>query len=204
MSLTDINQQIDKFILDNVKETEIMKCIQYAMAGGKKIRSIIYLTVLDNLLQSSPTVSSPSTSNDIKKILRSGFLYPELIHSASLILDDMPHMDDDSLRRNGPSVHIKFGKGCAQLSAFIMIQLAQQHLAQIVIDLHQLGYTTLEQYAKLQLFLHQTKCDFLGEDGLAGGQFMDLFGMDGGGLERYLKMAGLKTSRLFEDRKSVV
>src|ERR687890_396952 len=48
----------------------------------------------------------------------------ELVHAASLILDDLPSMDDAPLRRGRPSNHREFGEAIAILAAFALLNLA--------------------------------------------------------------------------------
>jgi len=52
----------------------------------------------------------------------------ELIHSASLIVDDLPCMDDDAMRRGRPSAHIEFGEATAILAAHSLVALAARHI----------------------------------------------------------------------------
>jgi geranylgeranyl pyrophosphate synthase len=53
----------------------------------------------------------------------------ECIHASSLILDDLPSMDDAPLRRGRPSAHIAHGEAVAVLAAFGLLNLAYGHLA---------------------------------------------------------------------------
>jgi geranylgeranyl pyrophosphate synthase len=191
---TFIERSVEVFLSNHVSDAEIRECLLYASVGGKKIRSHIYLEILEQLL-----VRRNGIGERVSDLMRSGFLYIELVHSASLILDDMPHMDNDQTRRGRPSVHVKYGKAKSQLSAFVLIQLAHQQLATVLTQLYgQEHHLTAEQYAQTQVFLEQQRCDFLGERGLAGGQYLDLFRMKSGRLEDYLLMIEYKTARLFE------
>ncbi len=52
----------------------------------------------------------------------------ELVHAASLILDDLPCMDDAMLRRGEPTIHRRFGEATAILAAFALLARAQGHL----------------------------------------------------------------------------
>ena len=52
----------------------------------------------------------------------------ECIHAASLILDDLPSMDDAPLRRGRPSAHVAHGEAVAILAAFGLLNLAYGHL----------------------------------------------------------------------------
>ena len=48
----------------------------------------------------------------------------ELVHASSLILDDLPSMDDAALRRGRPANHLEFGEAIAILAAFGLLNLA--------------------------------------------------------------------------------
>jgi len=189
-----IDVTMQQFLNDSVKSEEIGECLAYATRGGKRIRSLIYLHLVEQILSSVGT----TPTDLVRACLNDCFLYVELIHSASLVLDDMPHMDNDDLRRGEPSTHAKFGMAKAQLCSFIAIQLAHQQLSGCIIKLYREGYYDQKQFADLQLFLHDHQFEYLGERGLAGGQLLDLYSGSGPSLERYLDMIEMKTSRLFE------
>ena len=53
----------------------------------------------------------------------------ELVHAASLILDDLPCMDDAPLRRGQPANHVRFGEATAILASFGLLNLAFATLA---------------------------------------------------------------------------
>ena len=87
----------------------------------------------------------------------------EMIHSASLILDDLPCMDDDRERRNRPSTHAKFGESLTILTA---VSLLTQ------------SYCMIASHEKLpgdvRLNLIKLLCDTVGPQGLSLGQYIDL------------------------------
>ncbi|HET7619123.1 MAG TPA: polyprenyl synthetase family protein [Vicinamibacterales bacterium] len=89
----------------------------------------------------------------------------ELVHAASLILDDLPAMDDAPLRRGRPSNHREFGEAVAILAAFGLLNLAYGSLAR--------GYD-----AGLSSRLTDLLSDSIGPDGLIGGQALDLLATD--------------------------
>lgn len=85
----------------------------------------------------------------------------ELVHAASLILDDLPSMDDAPLRRGRPANHREFGEAVAILAAFALLNLAFGTIART--------YDPAAA-AKLAAILS----DAVGLDGLVGGQAADL------------------------------
>ena len=98
-----LNEYIDNRFLNE----KMKKMIIYSVNGGKKLRPIIIISILKIIFK--------NTTNDIiinKSIYDSLFIciiFVELLHSASLILDDLPCMDNDNLRRGNPTFHVKYG-----------------------------------------------------------------------------------------------
>ncbi len=87
----------------------------------------------------------------------------EMIHAASLIVDDLPCMDDARLRRNGLATHIVFGEGVGILASITLVNEAFRALAKMErVDL-QKRMSAAEKLA-----------DSIGVNGLAGGQERDL------------------------------
>jgi geranylgeranyl diphosphate synthase type II len=90
----------------------------------------------------------------------------ELVHACSLVLDDLPSMDDAELRRGRPTVHRAFGEEVAILAAFALLARAFQLVADAA---QRLG---MRRYASEDLVHHLA--DAIGTGGLVGGQALDL------------------------------
>jgi len=86
-------------------------------AGGKRFRPAL-------LLATGRTFGA-----DLEDLLRTACAL-ELIHTYSLIHDDLPSMDDDELRRGRPTCHIKFGEATAILAGDALQALAFQTIAE--------------------------------------------------------------------------
>ena len=89
----------------------------------------------------------------------------ELLHCASLIVDDLPCMDDEQVRRDRPTVHVRFGEATAILAAFGLVALA----ARSVIEL---DGTRAERASFVEFQTHLLKVLDVG--GLIAGQSLDL------------------------------
>ncbi len=87
----------------------------------------------------------------------------EMVHAASLVLDDLPCMDDAATRRGQPSVHVRFGEDVAILAAVALLNLAYGLLAR-----------SGEMSAQVRLEMIQALSDAVGLDGLVAGQELDL------------------------------
>lgn len=112
----------------------------------------------------------------------------EMIHAASLILDDLPAMDDAKVRRGRPACHVAFGDATAILAAVALMSAAYAVVA------HDSG---LQPAAKVSLIDVLSRA--IGPEGMTGGQDDDLNTeqsvADVHGLER---MYAAKTGALFE------
>ena len=109
----------------------------------------------------------------------------ELVHAASLILDDLPAMDDAALRRGRPANHLEFGEAIAILAAFGLLNLAYGTLAR-------------SYEPALSARLVALLADAVGTDGLIGGQAADLLATE---QADRLRAAGADPSR--QDRRAL-
>jgi geranylgeranyl diphosphate synthase type II len=109
----------------------------------------------------------------------------ELIHTYSLIHDDLPAMDDDDLRRGRPTCHVKYGEDVAILAGDGLYAEAFRHVLS-----HQPGEPAHVLAAVAEL------AAATGVNGMVGGQYIDVRGLveDGGASLR--RLHELKTGRL--------
>jgi len=112
----------------------------------------------------------------------------EMVHAASLILDDLPCMDDADLRRNQPTTHIAFDESTAILSATALLNRAfgvLSRLDQVTPD-RRIEMVDLLSYA-------------VGSKGLIAGQMADLANTDQGtSIAEIERLNTLKTGALFD------
>ena len=80
-------------------------------AGGKRLRPILTLAAADTIARAAG--SSPDVAADVALPVACAI---ELIHTYSLIHDDLPAMDNDTLRRGRPTLHVVYGDGVAILA----------------------------------------------------------------------------------------
>lgn len=110
----------------------------------------------------------------------------ELVHTASLLLDDLPCMDDALTRRGKPAVHIRFGEDVAVLAAIALLGDAFGLAASVP------GLTG-EQRSALTLSLSQS----VGLRGLVAGQYSDLRNVGQTSADGVVKLNDQKTGSLF-------
>ena len=112
----------------------------------------------------------------------------EMVHTASLILDDLPCMDDAPLRRNRASAHVAFDESTAILSAVELLSRAFGVIARA-------DDISPDVRATLSSMLART----VGANGLIAGQLADLSNTDSGaGVEDVERLNQLKTGALFD------
>jgi len=142
------------------------------LAGGKRIRPVLALATASALGR------EPGTVLPLAAAL-------ELIHTYSLIHDDLPAMDDDDLRRGRPTCHVKYGEAVAILAGDGLYAEAFRHL------LH-------EQEAEPKQLLEAAAelAAATGVNGMVGGQYIDVRGLVPGGEVTLRRLHELKTGRL--------
>jgi geranylgeranyl diphosphate synthase, type II len=142
------------------------------LAGGKRIRPVLALAT-------AHAVGMPTEA----VLPLAGAL--ELIHTYSLIHDDLPAMDDDSLRRGRPTCHVVYGEATAILAGDALYAEAVHLLAT-----HQAG----EPARVLACLAELTAAS--GVQGMVGGQFIDVAGEVQEDAAALRRLHELKTGRL--------
>ena len=171
----DTNSYLKKY-LKKQEYSGLLKPMGYGLfSGGKKIRSKILIDC-GKLLNVKYT-----------KLIIIGAAV-ECIHAYSLIHDDLPCMDNDSIRRGKPSTHIKFGESTAVLAGNSLLTLAFEILSDKNLNLN--------DKTKNNLIKKLSKS--AGHTGIAGGQLLDLnFEKKKIPLKKILDMQLKKTGKLF-------
>ena len=142
------------------------------LAGGKRIRPVLALAT------AAATGRDPATVLPLAAAL-------ELIHTYSLIHDDLPAMDDDDLRRGRPTCHVRFGEDVAILAGDGLYAEAFR------LVLHrQEGEPAGVLAATAEL------ADATGVNGMVGGQYIDVKGLADTGAASLRHLHELKTGRL--------
>lgn len=117
-----INSELDNIFKNFSTSSLIVKAMKYSlMAGGKRIRPILCLAATE------------ATGGKLESSLPAACAL-EMIHTYSLIHDDLPAMDNDELRRGKPTCHIAFNEATAILAGDALLTLAFQILSTPVIE----------------------------------------------------------------------
>jgi geranylgeranyl diphosphate synthase type II len=121
-------------------------------AGGKRLRPILCLTAAETIGGESQPALAPACAL-------------EMIHTYSLIHDDLPALDDDALRRGVPTCHVVFGEAIAILAGDALLTHGLGTLAR---------YPEEEIYTEPKIKAVTTVVDAIGTTGMIGGQVADL------------------------------
>ena len=150
-----IDQELDLYLpMEDADPSIIHKAMHYSVfSGGKRIRPILTLATAELL------------GMDIKNALHTACGI-ELIHTFSLIHDDLPCMDDDDFRRGKPSCHKVYGEAIALLAGDALLIHAYKMI---------LKNTEIKKIKKntiLNLFDEMTRC--VDTENMLGGQVKDI------------------------------
>ncbi len=144
------------------------------LAGGKRIRPVLALATAEAIGRDPETVLPLAAAI-------------ELIHTYSLIHDDLPAMDDDELRRGRPTCHVAFGEDVAILAGDGLYAEAFAHLLA-----RQPGEprSVIDAAAELAAAT--------GVQGMVGGQYLDVAATAAAGPAGLRQLHALKTGRLIK------
>ncbi|PAE90358.1 polyprenyl synthetase family protein [Shouchella clausii] len=155
--LEEARQLVDKKLPEYVRELEAEHRLKEAMlysleAGGKRVRPVLLLAVLEAYNQ--PILHGLDTACAI-----------EMVHTYSLVHDDLPAMDDDDLRRGQPTNHKVFGEATAILAGDALLTQSFALIAN--------ADTPLSAKTKVSIIAALSKA--AGASGMVGGQLADMF-----------------------------
>ncbi len=121
----------------------------------------------------------------------------EYFHTASLIADDLPCMDDDEERRNKPTLHKVYGESIALLATYALISAGYGCLAKNAHSLKQSAHPLAHRSDLLCVLALENAVYNTGIEGATGGQFLDLLPPDQS-LSTVKEVLNKKTVTLFE------
>ncbi len=121
----------------------------------------------------------------------------EFFHTASLVADDLPAMDDEEVRRWRPSLHKIYGEAAALLVTYALIAEGYSCLSKNAQHLYLRGQFTKARADRVCVMALDNVCANTGLFGATGGQWLDLFPPDAS-LETIREVFLRKTVALFE------
>ncbi len=174
----NLREQVDAYLAtiaftSDAGLTGLEEAMRYSLlAPGKRIRPVLALATA-GALRVDPSAVLPLAAA------------LELIHTYSLIHDDLPAMDDDALRRGRPTCHVAYGENVAILAGDALYAEAFRHLLTA-----QAGAPELVLAATAEL------AGATGVEGMVGGQYLDVCGLGAPGPDGLRRLHALKTGRL--------
>ena len=175
----EINYNINQILTSNALSTRIDQAMLYSLsAGGKRIRPILTLAAAE------------ATHGRISDALPVACAI-EMIHTYSLIHDDLPAMDNDTLRRGKPTAHIQYDEATAILAGDALLTLAFEILS----SPENTTGKNLSRHLKIIHMLAQAA----GYQGMIQGQMQDMHAEGSDlDLEAIITLHSLKTGTLIE------
>jgi geranylgeranyl diphosphate synthase type II len=149
-----LEQRIAHWLDGSNAEADLLTAAMRAgtLSAGKRLRPLLLMLVARDLGCVSPALVDVACA-------------VEMVHAASLILDDMPCMDNAMLRRGKPTIHVQFGEDVAILAAIALLSRAFGILS-----------SSQEIPASVRARLVTRLSETIGTQGLVKGQFLDLRG----------------------------
>ncbi len=116
-------REVNAFIESKIKELDypepLKDAIFYSASGGKRLRAVFIMLI------------SELMGGERRRALQSAAAV-ELFHSSLLILDDLPSMDDATMRRGRRALHLVYGEDIAILASLALVNLSLELLNQAV------------------------------------------------------------------------
>ena len=173
MNYTEIVEEIIKrYLPSEDAPSDVPKAMNYAIeAGGKRVRPVlVYLTYMANNKDGS------DASEEFKLMVEPFISAIEMIHTYSLIHDDLPAMDDDTMRRGRPTVHVQFNESTAILAGDALLNYSMEVVSKAMcsvadmVEKGELSSKALINCCRAEKVLYQKA----GIDGMIGGQGLDV------------------------------
>ena len=148
----------------------VCEAMRYSvMAGGKRLRPLLVLATAEAVSE-----RHGASAGAVTPIAMPAACAVELIHTYSLVHDDLPAMDNDTLRRGRPTAHVVFGEGMAILSGDGLLTEAFALLAREPTVSQDASSLSPVDLASRRLRALGVIADAAGPAGMVGGQAIDL------------------------------
>lgn len=176
-----VNRAIDEIIDQTTNSSVVVSAMRHSLlAEGKRIRPVLCIA------------ASQAVGGRTEDVLMAACAL-EMLHTYSLIHDDLPAMDNDDLRRGKPTCHIAFNEATAILAGDALLTLAFEILSSI--DLNHIKVNNAVKWLRVINIIAKAA----GYKGMIEGQIKDI-AAEGNriGLKDLEKMHALKTGALIE------
>lgn len=179
-----IEQEIAKSLLSFGEKNKLREACEYALkSGGKRFRPLLTVLIAEALGHNLSVYDAA--------------ISVEFFHTASLIADDLPCMDNEDERRNKPSLHKVYGESIALLSSYALICAAFEKIHANGASVRERGLPFSASSDRIVVIALELAARNAGILGATGGQFLDLY-PPGFTLETVRQVIYKKTVTLFE------
>lgn len=162
-----VDAALDAFVPAGGEPGFVRDAMRYSLfAGGKRLRPLLALAAADAVAEREGTPAAQA--RDLALPCACAL---ELIHTYSLVHDDLPAMDNDVLRRGRPTAHVVYGEGLAILAGDALLTEAFALLAR---EPQNAGGVDAGQLAARKIASIRLVADAAGVAGMVGGQAIDL------------------------------
>lgn len=163
-----MKEHIDRILFELIPQTGevLFEAAHYSLEGGKRLRPLLTLAIVEAYDQPIENALRPACAL-------------EMIHTYSLIHDDLPCMDDDDFRRGKPSLHRAYPESHAVLTGDFLLTYAFEVLASA-------PHLTDSQRTHLIATLARQS----GSQGMIGGQILDIEGKTTDFMQLHAKKTG--------------
>jgi geranylgeranyl diphosphate synthase type II len=177
-----INDALDNALSNSHYSSRLLKAMRYSlMSNGKRLRPVLCLSACETV------------GGDTNMAVFAACAI-EMIHTYSLIHDDLPAMDNDTLRRGNPTCHIQFDEATAILAGDALLTLAFELLSSI-----QMSHTKNNDFLIKHFSIINAICKASGYKGMIEGQMRDMLSENCVlSLQELEDMHALKTGALIE------
>ena len=170
-----VNRALNDCFQEDCEQRELLEAMRYSLlAGGKRVRPVLVLKFASLFGETEENAMQAACGI-------------EMLHTYSLIHDDLPCMDNDDLRRGKPTCHKKFGETIAVLTGDALQAAAFAHILSSNVPMERRGAMAL------------TLAQAVNEQGMCGGQYLDTCrGVAPSTREELLRVHALKTGALLK------
>jgi geranylgeranyl pyrophosphate synthase len=167
----DVDAALERFVPTDREPARVWEAMRYSLlAGGKRLRPLLALAASEAV-----AAASGSDVDAARELTLPCACALELIHTYSLVHDDLPAMDNDVLRRGRPTAHVVFGEGLAILAGDALLTEAFALLAR---EPRTSNAISAEVLAQRKIAAIALIAEAAGASGMVGGQAIDLAAAD--------------------------
>ncbi|HVL67807.1 MAG TPA: farnesyl diphosphate synthase [Vicinamibacterales bacterium] len=168
-----IDEALDRFVPADGEPRIVWDAMRYSLlAGGKRLRPLLALAAAEAVAERQ--AQDPDRAATLALPAACAL---ELIHTYSLVHDDLPAMDNDVLRRGRPTAHVVYGDGMAILAGDALLT---QAFALLASEPREVPGLPASELASRKIAAIRLIAEAAGASGMVGGQAIDLRAADAG------------------------